>query len=160
MLVSNFLESREQARVSKMGGAMMSESASSKQTNSAFAPGGFLWQFTSNVGKVILPAMITMFCGTFTYPIAVRVARKVFRLRGFYPIHCSIAPFLALVHVNIFGTLHAYFRIKLTEMEFESLRSVNSNLREKRYTSYNRSKELVLNKDFEEYSRSEITKLK
>lgn len=65
-----------------------------------------------------------MMCGTITYPIAVRIARKVFRLKGFYAIHFAIAPFLAAVHVNIFAGLHAYFRIKIIEKEFErNLRS-------------------------------------
>jgi hypothetical protein len=65
--------------------------------------------------KVVAPGAMTMFCGTFTYPIAVRIARKVFRIRGFYAIHISIAPFLAFVHVNIFGTLHALGRVRLME---------------------------------------------
>ena len=65
-----------------------------------------------------MPAAGTLFCGTFTYPIAVRVARKIFRLRGFYSIHISIAPFLALIHVNILGTLHAYARAHLIEQEY------------------------------------------
>lgn len=67
----------------------------------------------------MLPVSLTMLCGTFTYPIAVRIARKVFRLRGFYAIHLSIAPFLAFTHINIFGTLHSYFRIKVKEREFD-----------------------------------------
>ena len=82
----------------------------------------FFLEFQATTGKLILPAVITMFCGTFTYPIAVRIARKVFKLRGFYPIHLSIAPFLALVHVNIFGTSHAYFRVKVIERDFERLK--------------------------------------
>ena len=52
--------------------------------------------------------MITMLCGTFAYPVAVRISRK-FGMRGFYPTHISTAPFLALIHVNIFGTVHAIF---------------------------------------------------
>ena len=62
-----------------------------------------------------------MFCGTFTYPVAVRVARRVFKLRGFYAIHISIAPFLALVHINIFGTLHGFMRAKIAEQEYKRL---------------------------------------
>ena len=77
--------------------------------------------FKENFMKLVFPAMITMVCGTFTYPVAVRIARKVFRLRGFYPIHISIAPFLALIHVNIFGTFHALFRARVMEQEFERL---------------------------------------
>lgn len=87
--------------------------------------------FRENFYKLVLPAAATMFCGTFTYPVAVRVARKVFRLRGFYAIHISIAPFLALIHVNIFGTLHALGRVRAMEHEFERLaphlRSSNPN---------------------------------
>ena len=62
-----------------------------------------------------------MMCGTVTYPIAVRIVKRIFRLRGFYPIHLAIAPFLALVHVNIFGVCHTYFRIKHIEKEFEAV---------------------------------------
>ena len=43
-------------------------------------------------------------------------------MRGFYPIHISIAPFLALLHVNILGTVHAWLRMRFTEQEFERLR--------------------------------------
>lgn len=75
--------------------------------------------FADKLKKWLLPATLTMLCGTVTYPIAVRIARKVFRLKGFYAIHLSIAPFLALVHVNIFGTLHSYFRLKIAERDFD-----------------------------------------
>ena len=60
-----------------------------------------------------------MMCGTVTYPIAVRIARKVFRLRGFYAIHLAIAPFLGFVHTNIFGSIWMYVFIKQKEKEFE-----------------------------------------
>lgn len=63
-----------------------------------------------------------MITGTFSYPIAVKITRKIFKLRGFYQIHLSIAPFLALFHVNVFGLTHAYLRIKLMEDEFETLK--------------------------------------
>ena len=71
--------------------------------------------------KLVLPGALTMFCGTFTYPVAVRIARRIFGLRGFYPIHISIAPFLALIHVNIFGVLHTLGRIRAIEMEHDRL---------------------------------------
>jgi hypothetical protein len=80
-----------------------------------------LFQFSGNVSKVIIPAVFTMMCGTVTYPIAVRMVKRIFRLRGFYPIHFAIAPFLALVHVNIFGVCHTYFRIKHIEKEFQAV---------------------------------------
>ena len=105
---SNFLESREQAKVSKMGGALL-ESTEDKTAT-------FAWQFKANCLKLIVPAFLTMLTGTFTYPIAVRVARsRPFRLRGFYAIHAGIAPFLAFIHVNVFAAWHQYFKIKLTE---------------------------------------------
>jgi len=65
-----------------------------------------------------------MMCATVTYPLAVRIAKRIFKLRGFYAIHVAIAPFLALVHTNIFGVGHMYFRIKHTEKEFENVRSL------------------------------------
>merc|ERR1711957_370634 len=77
-------------------------------------------ELMANGAKLIVPAMLTMLTGTFTYPIATRIARSwPFRLRGFWAINLSCAPFLAFIHVHIFGTSHAYFRIKITEKEFE-----------------------------------------
>ena len=74
-----------------------------------------------NFMKFVIPGLFTMMCGTFTYPVAVRAARKIFKLRGFYAIHISIAPFLALAHVNIFGTLHGLMRAFIIEEEFKRL---------------------------------------
>lgn len=81
------------------------------------------FQFTGNASKVIFPVLITMICGTVTYPLAVRFVKRVFRLRGFYAIHLTIAPFLALIHVNILGVSHTYLRIKHMEREFEAVKS-------------------------------------
>lgn len=93
-----------------------------------------LFQFAGNVSKVIAPALITMMCATVTYPLAVRFVKRVFGLRGFYAIHLTIAPILALIHVNIFGVSHTLFRIKHLEREFDA---VKSNLRtEREYDSY------------------------
>ena len=89
-------------------------------------------QLVSNTYKVIVPVFMTLMCATVTYPLAVRIARKVFKLRGFYAIHLAIAPFLALVHVNILGCSHMYFRIKNAEREFDQLNMPVA----KEYTSY------------------------
>ncbi len=63
--------------------------------------------------------LLTAMAGTITYPIAVRIARaRPFKLRNFYSIHLSIAPFLALVHVNIFSAFFAYMKIKIIESKF------------------------------------------
>lgn len=80
-----------------------------------------LFQFAGNASKVIVPSLITMMCATVTYPLAVRIVKKIFKLRGFYAIHLSIAPFLALVHVNIFGVSHTYCRIKHMEREYDAV---------------------------------------
>ena len=116
LLVSNFLESKEQSRISKLSGVTLTNTSDINQDNQ------MLNRFISNASQTIAPLAITMMCGTFTYPIAVRIAKRVFRLRGFYPIHFSIAPFLGLVHVNVFGTVQTYFMIKVMEREFEMLR--------------------------------------
>lgn len=110
MRTGNMLETKKQAQISRLGGGLLEEADTTKGPFTVFA---------DKLKKWLLPASITMLCGTFTYPIAVRIARKVFRLRGFYSIHFAIAPFLALIHVNIFGTLHAYFRLKIAERDFE-----------------------------------------
>jgi hypothetical protein len=112
LLVGNFLESQKQAQVSRLGGQMFDDSLPTKSTFTTFTDRFRTW---------VLPAAITMMCGTITYPIAVRIARRIFRLRGFYPIHFAIAPFLGLAHINIFGTVQAYEKIKATERDFESL---------------------------------------
>ena len=83
---------------------------------------GIRAQFKASTYKLIVPCFFTMITGTFTYPIAVRIARRVFKLKGFYQIHLFIAPFLALLHVNVFGLTHAYLRIKHMEAEFEDLK--------------------------------------
>lgn len=75
-----------------------------------------------------------MMCATVTYPLAVRIVKRVFGLRSFYSIHLAIAPFLALIHVNIFGVSHTLFRIKHMEREFDT---VKQNLKtEKEYECY------------------------
>ena len=74
-----------------------------------------------NIIKAVLPVFFTALCGTITYPIAVRIARKGFKLRGFYAIHLAIAPFLALVHVNILGVTNMFARIKVIEGEFDRI---------------------------------------
>ena len=117
--VSNFLETSEQSKVSSLGGATLSASPDVKEEDRGAK---VLTTFAGNAGSLILPVAVTMLCGTVTYPIAVRIARRVFKLRGFYAIHLSIAPFLALAHVNIFGVAQAYCWIKLMETEFEHLK--------------------------------------
>ena len=104
------METKKQSQISRLGGSMLDEAEAQKSPFTLF---------TDKLKKWLLPASITMLCGTVTYPIAVRIARKVFRLKGFYAIHLAIAPFLALFHVNIFGTLHSYFRLKIAENDFE-----------------------------------------
>ena len=108
LLVGNVLESSSQAKISKMGGKTLSSEAPKS--------GGFSAQFKANVLKLLAPISITMLVATFTYPVAVRIVRaRPFRLRGFYPIHIAIAPFLAWINVNVFGSMNGYFRIKLME---------------------------------------------
>ena len=116
-MISNFLESKEQSRVSKLGGQMFTAKTDEGEDadGSVQSTSLSLIGFKENFMKLVLPAAGTMFCGTFTYPIAVRIARRVFRLRGFYAIHISIAPFLALLHVNIFASMHTLGRIKVLE---------------------------------------------
>ena len=90
-------------------------------------------------------------CGTVTYPIAVRIARSkyLFKLRNFYAIHLAIAPFLALVHINIFGGVHQYMAIKIKEAEYrqfleETPKHVISQNDEEYGKSYYKLKKLIL----------------
>lgn len=83
-----------------------------------------------------------MMCGTVTYPLAVRLVKRVFRLRGFYSIHLAIAPFLALIHINIFGVSHTYFRIKHMEREFDAVQTKDRN-NDDEYQSYATVKRLI-----------------
>ena len=57
------------------------------------------------------PLFCTSMIGTITYPIAVRIAKKAFRLRNFYSIHLTIAPFLALIHINFFALVQTLINV-------------------------------------------------
>ena len=80
MLTTNFLESKDQSKVSRLGGASLSANVEFKDNGSS----NVITKFVDNSSKFLLPITITMLCGTVTYPIAVRIARRIFRLRGFY----------------------------------------------------------------------------
>lgn len=87
-----------------------------------------------------------MMCATITYPLAVRLVKRVFRLRGFYAIHLAIAPFLALAHVNIFGISQTIFRIKHMEREFEAVKQNLANAIDKKdYECYNSVNKMIGN---------------
>ena len=74
--------------------------------------------------KLVLPAAGTMFCGTFTYPIAVRIARRIFRLRLFSNL-VQIArlskDFVPLVRKP--GSSHAPRQLVLSVSYFELLQN-------------------------------------
>jgi len=59
-----------------------------------------------------------MMCGSITYPISIRIVKRLFKLRGFYAIHLAIAPFLAAIHINVFAAIQTYYRIKIIERDF------------------------------------------
>lgn len=111
-------------------------------------------QFKASTYKLIIPCLITAFTGTFTYPIAVRIARRVFKLKGFYQIHFSIAPFLALFHVNVFGLSHAYCRIKLMEADFEDLKHLVQ--ADYDYQGYYKLKKLITTSGVHKYARGKF----
>ena len=73
------------------------------------------------------PIFFTSMLATFTYPLAVRVARSkwLFGLRNFYAIHIAIAPFLALIHLNFYSFAEALVKLKMMEMEFREVKGVN-----------------------------------
>ena len=83
--------------------------------------------FIKNAKLILVPAFLTAMCGTITYPLMVRLARSkyLFKLRNFYAIHLSIAPFLALIHINIFSGIHTYMKIKQKEQDFDDFISNN-----------------------------------
>ena len=103
-----------------------------------------------------------MLTGTFTYPLATKIARSwPFRLRGFWAINLSCAPFLAFIHVHIFGTSHAYFRIKLTEAEFERNKSQLKHLDNKKlYKDYYDLKLLLVNLETSKTKDTKVDKSK
>ena len=86
-----------------------------------------------------------MLCGTLTYPLAVRFVKRVFKLRGFYSIHLAIAPILALIHINIFGISHTYFRIKHMEREYDAFLAKNGKSNQEEYFNYSEVKRLIDN---------------
>ena len=112
------METKEQSKQSRISGQMLTTQAKEDEDNSKESQIQiFLKQYTRNIGKVLIPVIVTAFAGTVTYPIAVRIARskRLFKLRNFYAIHLAIAPFLAFIHVNIFAAVHSYMTIKIIE---------------------------------------------
>jgi len=93
-----------------LGGAMFTQKvdqAEDNKTNRVFE------YLKRNFKLFVVPLFATAMVGTISYPIAVRIARSryLFRLRNFYAIHLSIAPFLALLHSNVFACVHTLMRI-------------------------------------------------
>ena len=103
MLVSNFLESKEQSKQSKFGGEMMAETKTLK--SNYFFKNDLINNLALNFTYFAAPLFCTAMIGTITYPIAVRISKKVFKFRNFYSIHFSIAPFLSLIHINFFALI-------------------------------------------------------
>ncbi|CDW80284.1 UNKNOWN [Stylonychia lemnae] len=96
--------------------------------------------------RTLVPISITAMCGTITYPIAVRITRsRIFKLRNFYAIHIAIAPFLSVIHLNIFAALHMYFNIKQKEDD-----KITTKIEYGQY--YNILKEKLLKKEFKTQS--------
>lgn len=128
VLVGNFMESQEQARLSRFGGDMLARVENASTVDAALSKDAnsmdhlFAEHIKANMLKLIAPIFITTMTASVTYPLAVRIVRGwPFRVRGYYAIHFSIAPFLALINVNVFGVSHGYFRIKLVEADFRSV---------------------------------------
>ena len=96
--MSNFLENKQQANISKFGGEMLS--SKTKKADSDLM-NKLKWNFL----YLAAPLFLTSMLGTITYPFMVRIARSkyLFRLRNFYSIHLSIAPVLAFIHINFFS---------------------------------------------------------
>ena len=123
-MVSNFMENKAQADISRFGGQMLQ--APSISVNDQ-APGilnsKFALKLKHNLQLWALPLSMTAMLGTITYPLAVKVARskRLLKLRNFYAIHASIAPFLAFIHINFFSFVQTIIRIKQTESEYRRL---------------------------------------
>ena len=75
----------------------------STQNNNQFFANDLINNLARNFTYFAAPLFCTSMIGTITYPLAVRVAKKAFKLRNFYSIHLTIAPFLALIHINFFA---------------------------------------------------------
>ena len=123
VLVANFLETKDQSKISRVDGKVISQQqilSKPIQTNkNRFFEDDFLNKLTWNFVKYAGPLFCTAMLSTITYPLAVRVARskRLFKLRDFYAIHISIAPFLAVIHINFFQLLLSYIRIKQKEKD-------------------------------------------
>ncbi|TNV75803.1 hypothetical protein FGO68_gene10144 [Halteria grandinella] len=157
MYVSNFLESKDQAKVSGMGGAMFMQRAESKQeVKSEGNP--LIRTYMRNLSQVMVPIFVTALCGTVTYPIAVRIARskRLFKLRNFYAIHIAIAPFLAFIHSNIFSGVYMYMKIKIREIDYKEYLESNPRERDQFVATsneefgiaYNKLKKRIVEKDY------------
>ena len=122
-------------------------------------------QFMRNVKNFMIPVFFTAMAGTITYPIAVRLARSkyLFKLRNFYAIHISIAPFLAFIHLNLFSLFHTYFRITTTESDYAAF--IRANPAQKNASmedygqAYERLKKKLVKKDWvEERVQKEVSR--
>ena len=120
MLVSNFLESKDQSKSSKFGGEMMSSSQSIKSNQ--FFKNDLMNNLARNFTYFAAPLFCTSMIGTITYPLAVRFVKKAFRLRNFYSIHIAIAPFLALIHINFFALVQTLINVQYINHEYREVK--------------------------------------
>jgi hypothetical protein len=104
--------------MSKFGGEMLADTSARGESRT------FLNKLKWSIGYVTAPLFCTAMLGTITYPLAVKIARskRLFKLRNFYAIHISIAPFLALIHINFFSFVQTMIRIKMIEMDFRDVK--------------------------------------
>ena len=111
--MSNFFESQQQAKVSRVSGQTLSDQ---KQESVNL----FSSKIALNFSFYAAPALLTAMLGTYTYPRAVRLARhkRLLRLRNFYAIHVSIAPFLAFIHMNFFSAIQAVIGAHIFERDY------------------------------------------
>ena len=106
------------------------------QTINIFFRNNYLNRLVLNFTSMALPIFMTAMLSTITYPMAVKIARhkRLLKLRDFYAIHFTIAPFLGFVHLNFYAFVWTIVHVKNTERKFNEL---NPNL--KKYNKHERN---------------------
>jgi hypothetical protein len=101
----------------------------------------------SNLSRVLGPFFFTAMFATISYPLLIRISKKI-GFSGFYSMHLSIAPFMALINVFLFSGSKEYFDIKHREHEHR--------VDEVKENHYDKLKPMVLKRNYQNFSERAI----
>ncbi|CAI2372622.1 unnamed protein product [Moneuplotes crassus] len=113
LYTSNYLQNKTQTKKASFGLPTFSSS------NESSIQKDVLKMYLNRVCCFLLPIGVTGLSATFTYPIAVRLVKSLFKIRDFYAIHLAISPIMVFININVFGTLRGIMNVKIKEAEYE-----------------------------------------